>query len=198
MPHAVVGFKPRTGRAILVMLVGDRNGAQVIERSEVPLLPAGEFATYHAAKELAPEEAPRYVAGSIERAQRLATSAVRGAMKRCAAAGHRLRGCGVLVGTGMPSWTTAEILAVHARMHQAEGELFRSVLLKSAQMHGLVLTTLPDKSVFDAAAGELGMTLAKLDASLTALGRDVGPPWGQYQKAAAAVALVALARAEVR
>jgi len=29
----------------------------------------------------------------------------------------------------MPDWSTDEILAVHVRMHKAEGELFRDVLV---------------------------------------------------------------------
>lgn len=196
MTRVAIGLKPRTGRAVLVMLSTDLHEAQVFERSEIPLLPAGEFGTYHAAKELAPEEAPSYVEGSIARAQRLALSAVRDAAKRCAVAGYQLSGCGVLVGGAMPGWTTAEILAVHARMHQAEGDLFRTVLVRAVQVCGLALTTLPDKTVIDSAAKELGVTRARLDARLTALGRDVGPPWGRYQKEAAAAALVALGRAE--
>jgi len=60
-----------------------------------------------------------------------------------AEAGHDLCGCAVLVGTGMPDWSTDEILAVHVRMHKAEGELFRDVLVAGARACGLELTTLP-------------------------------------------------------
>jgi hypothetical protein len=198
MSRAAVGFKPRTGRAVLVMLSGDLDEPQVIERLQIPLLPAGEFATYHAAKELEPEAAASYVEGSIARAQALAVAAVRGAAKRCADAGHQLRGCGVLIGTGMPDWSTAEILAVHARMHKAEGEMFRSVLLEAARSCGLILTALPDKTALESAATYLRITPARLDTRLAAMGRAVGPPWGKYQKEAAAAALVALGRVEGR
>jgi len=44
MSRAALAFKPRTGRAILVMLAGDFHAARVIERSEIALLPDGEFA----------------------------------------------------------------------------------------------------------------------------------------------------------
>ena len=44
MSKAAIAFKPRTGRAVLVVLASDSGGTRVLERSEVPLLPAGEFA----------------------------------------------------------------------------------------------------------------------------------------------------------
>ena len=101
-------------------------------------------------------------------------------------------GCAVLVGTGMPDWTTEEILAVHVRMHKAEGELFRNVLVDGVRACGIELTTLPDRSALDAAAGRLGVTRAQLDAQVAALGKVVGPPWGKREKEAAAAALVVL------
>lgn len=196
MSRAAFAFKPRTGRAILVMLAGDFHEPRVIERAEIPLLPQGEFAPYHAAEGLEREAARKYVRGSVARAQRLATSAVRNAVKRCAEAGHELCGCAVLVGTGMPDWTTDEILAVHVRMHKAEGEMFRDVLVKGARTCGIELTTLPDKTAIDAAAKKLGVTRARLDADLATLGKAAGPPWGKYQKEAAAAALVVLKHAK--
>ena len=44
MSRAALAFKPLTGRAIPVMLPGDLHEARVIERSEIALLPDGEFA----------------------------------------------------------------------------------------------------------------------------------------------------------
>jgi hypothetical protein len=196
MTRAALAFKPRTGRAVLAMVAGDLHEPHVIERSEIPLLPEGEFAPYHAAEELEREAANTYVRESIARAQQLATDAVRSAAKRCAEAGYKLCGCAVLVGSGMPDWTTEQILAVHIRMHKAEGELFRDVLVRAVRTCGIELTTLPDKTAIDAAAKKLGVTRARLDADLTALGKTVGPPWGKYQKEAAAAALVVLKHAK--
>jgi hypothetical protein len=195
MSRAALAFKPRTGRAVLVILADDVHEPRVIERSEIPLLPEGELAPYHAAEELEREAARTYVKESIARAQQLATGAVRSAAKRCADAGYNLCGCAVLVGSGMPDWTTEQILAVHVRMHKAEGELFRDVLVKGVRTCGIELTTLPDRTAIDAAAKKLGVTRARLDTDLTALGKTAGPPWGKYQKEAAAAALVVLKHA---
>lgn len=98
----------------------------------------------------------------------------------------------MLIGTGMPDWSTDEILAVHVRMHKAEGELFRDVLAAGTRTCGLALTTLPDKAALAAAAERLGEDPADLAARLATLGKSAGAPWGKDQKEAAAAALVAL------
>ena len=190
--RVAIGLKARTGRATLVTVAGDVNEPQLIERSQIQLLPDGAFAPYHAAEGLAPQEARESIRRSIGSAQTLATSAIREAARRCAEAGHELCGCAVLVGTGMPDWSTDEILAVHVRMHKAEGELFRDALIAGARACGLKLTTLQAKSALDEAAKALGLTRARLDARLATLGRSAGPPWGKDQKEAAAAALAAL------
>ncbi len=191
MSVAALGFKPRTGRAVLVVLAMDKE-PRVIERAEVPLLPRGEMAPYHAAEGLESKAADRHVKAAIETARMLARAAVKEAVKRCAGAGHEIVGCGVLVGTGMPDWTTYEILAVHVRMHKAEGEMFRDILVEAARECGFEPVTLPDKTAIDAAAKKLGLTRAQMDARLATLGKAAGPPWARYQKEAAAAALVAL------
>jgi len=189
------GLKARTGRAALVAIAGDAQQPQFIERAQIPLLPEGDWAPYHAAEGLAPADARESVKRSIASAHRLAASGIREAAQRLTAAGHEVCGCAVLVGTGMPDWSTDEILAVHVRMHKAEGELFRDVLVAGTRACDLPLTTLPDKSALDDAAKALGMTRARLDAQLAALGKSAGPPWTKDQKEAAAAALVALERA---
>lgn len=188
------GLKARTGRAALVAVGGDLREPQFIERSQLKLLPDGAFAPYHAAEGLEPGEARESVRRSIADAHRLAETGIRDAAQRMAQAGHELCGCGVLVGTGMPDWSTEEILAVHVRTHKAEGELFRDVLVAGARACDLEVTTLPDKSALVDAAKMLGLARARLDAHLAALGKSAGPPWGKDQKEAAAAALVALRR----
>ena len=192
--RAAFGLKARTGRAILVAVGGDLRAPQVVERSQFATVPDGELATYHEAEKRPPAEAERCVRRGIAAAKRLATAGIRDAAKRIAKSGHDLAGCAVLVGPPLPDWNTAEILAVHVRMHQAEGVLFRDVLVAGAKACQLALTTLPEKTALDAAAKELGIPRAQLDAKVAALGKQAGAPWGKDQKEAAAAALVALAR----
>lgn len=188
-----LGLKARTGRAALVA-VGGSDELQVVERSQLRLLPEGDFAPYHAAQGLAPSAARKSVSRSIASAHHLAADGIRNAAERLTKAGHEVCGCGILMGTGMPPWSTDEILAVHVRMHQAEGELFREVLVAGARACGLIVTSLREKSALDDAAAMLNLARPELEARLAALGKAVGPPWGKDQKEAAAAAIVALSR----
>jgi hypothetical protein len=187
-----LGFKARTGRAILVAVGINNDELKLVARDEFKLLPKGVFAPYHAAEGLKPKDAQTSVENSIAAAHRLAQHGIRDAVEKIASAGHQVLGCGVLVGAGMPKWTTGEILAVHVRMHQAEGELFRNVLVEGARELKLQVTQLPHKSPLDAAVKSLGVTRTRLDELIAALGKQAGSPWGQHQKEAAVAAIVAL------
>ena len=190
--RVALGLKARTGRAVLVAIGIDAEEPRVVERSEFKLLPEGAFAPYHAAEGLEPAEAHESVTRSIAAAHQLAATGIRSAADRCRAAGHEVRGCGVLVGPGMPKWSTGEIIAVHVRMHQAEGELFRDVLVAGTRACNLEPATIKEKTALDDAARLLRLARPKLDALIAALGKAAGPPWGRDQKEAAAAALVAL------
>jgi hypothetical protein len=190
--RVAIGLKSRIGRAALVIVGGDAKAPVFVESREIKLLPEGDWAPYHAADELPKANRHAAVDRAIATAHRLAEEAIRDAAARCKAAGHEPVGCGVLVGKGMPKWSTDEILAVHVRMHVAEGELFRNVLVAGARANKLPLATLPDKSALDSAAKELHIKPPQLDAALVALGKAAGPPWRKEQKEAAAAALVAL------
>jgi hypothetical protein len=189
--RVAIGLKARTGRAVLVAVGGEGDALSLVERSQFITVPAGEWAPYHAAEGLDPAVARRQVERSIATSHRMAETAIGEAVRRLRRSGHELEACAVLVGTGMPAWTTEEILSVHVRMHQAEGELFRDVLLAGARASGLAVTELPDKTALDSAAHALRWTRARLDASIAVLGKSAGPPWGKDQKEAAAAALVA-------
>jgi len=191
--EVALGLKARTGRAVIVVVGGSARDPRYVERSEFRLLPDGALAPYHAAAELEPSAARSSVERSIAAADRLAVTGLRDAVNRLIAAGHAVRRCGVLVGTGMPDWSTQQILAVHVRMHQAEGELFRNVLVEGARANELSVVTLPEKSALFESAKAIDATEAQLAARLALLGKAAGPPWGKDQKEAAAAALVALA-----
>ncbi len=190
--QVALGIKARTGKAILVAIGSDGAAPQCLERVEFKLLPAGSFAPYHAAEGLPPQKARIVVEQAEAEARALAQSSIAKILRQLRSASHTVGHCGVLKGRGLPRWSTEDILAVHVRMHQAEGELFREVVAHGARACELALHTLPSDSLLDAAAHALGLSRAKLDALIGALGKQIGPPWAQHQKEAAAAALVAL------
>ena len=196
--RVAIGFKPRTGRAVMVVVGGEPAAPIFIEKGEIPLLPPGGFAPYHVAAELPRSRRQASLDRDIATARGMAEQALRDVVRRCKSAGHEVAGCGVLVGNGLPQWTTEEIIAVHVRMHMAEGEMFRDVLVEGARACKLGPVTLPDKSAFESAAKSLELKPAQLEAKLAGLGRAAGPPWRKLEREAAAAALVALAGALTR
>jgi hypothetical protein len=192
--RAAVGLKARTGRAILVAIGDDAGQPRFLDRAQIALLPPGQFAPYHAAEELpTPAARDALVQRCLADSRRLSADGIRAAVRRLTAAGHAVAGCGILAGAGMPDWNTEQILAVHVRMHQAEGVMFREVLVAGARACKVDAVTLRDKAALDDAAGMIGVTRARLDASLAALGKMAGKPWDKDHKEAAAAALAALA-----
>lgn len=92
----------------------------------------------------------------------------------------------------MPKWSTDEILAVHFRMHKAEGVLFRDVLIRAAKTCGLKVVTIPEKQLQSQAESTLEIPTSQLPQMLTTLGKAVGAPWGKDQKDATLAAMIAL------
>jgi hypothetical protein len=191
--RVAIGLKARTGRAIVVAVGGRLPECVLVERSGMPLLPTGAFAPYHAAAELESAAADESVRRSIAAAHALAAKGIGAVVERLFRDGHDVAACGVLEGARLPAWSTEEILAVHVRMHAAEGALFREVLASGARACDLRVTAVPDKAALDGAAAAIGCDRRTLDACVAALGRSAGAPWGRDQKEAAAAALAALA-----
>jgi hypothetical protein len=187
------GMKAHSGWAALVV-VGKHGGDLVIvDRRRVELV-EDEWAKqpYHAAEDLKPKAARELVERGIGAARRIAIREMRAGIKRTREAGHEVAACAVLIGAPMPDWSVDEILAVHFRMHKAEGVLFRDVLARAAEACALRLVCVPEKQLDDEAERALATSVNALRKTLAALGKSVGPPWGKDQKDAALAAMVAL------
>ncbi len=202
MARVAFGVKAHSGWAALVGL-GERGARlDVVERRRLELVDAKDAAwakqPYHAAEGLEPADAEDVVGRAIASAYARAEEALAAALAARRAAGDEVVGCGVLLGGGMPAWGVAEILAVHMRMHKAEGELFRSALAAAAPRVGLPLIEVREKRLEAEAAEALSLGAAERQARLAEVGRRAGPPWARDQKEAALAAWITLRRARPR
>jgi hypothetical protein len=181
------GFKAHSGWAALVVIGKSDDGLQLVDRRRIELVDPNDASwakqPYHAADDLPADEARTLVTRGIESAHRVAVREMRAFVERSQIAGHEIAGCAVLVGTPMPEWTTEQILAVHFRMHKAEGVLFPAALVSAATGCGLDVVEVPEKELRASAdaARQIGQ-----------LGKSAGPPWGKDQKTAALAAVIAL------
>jgi hypothetical protein len=157
----------------------------VLERRRIviadPEMP-GSKQPYHAAAELQFSEAEALVRKAIESSRALALEVMSAAVKALRSKGHEVVGCGLLLGSGKVLPGLERILASHALIHTAEGEMFRDVLVWAARECRLPVTVVREKGLEATAVKRIG-SLSKL----------IGPPWTQDQKYATLAALAALA-----
>jgi hypothetical protein len=190
-----LGFKSHSGWAALVALGKLDGQLELVRRARIPLVEENELwakQPYHAAEGLDSKEARLIVKRGVDAATCTAKREVRKAVKELTNEGHQVKSCGLLVGSEMPDWSVDEILAVHFRMHKAEGVLFRDVIEKAAADTQLKCVTIPEKTLLEYAQKALNTTASNLVQTLTALGKSAGPPWGKDQRDAALAAMIAL------
>jgi hypothetical protein len=147
---------------------------------------------YHAAQRSSADDARDVVGRGLASAHRIAIREMRAAVRRTHDAGHEVVACAVLVHAPMPDWTIGEILAVHFRMHKAEGALFRDALARAAKACDLRFVGVDEKQLDEHAERALGSSVTALRKTIAALGKSAGTPWGRDQKDAALAAMIAL------
>jgi len=194
--RACFGLKAHCGWSALVLLGRSKADFAVLDRRRVELVEqdAASWARqpYHAAAGLEPGAARELVERGVEAARRIAIVQMRAAVQSCLESGHEVAACAVLVSEPMPAWSVDEILAVHFRMHKAEGHLFAEAMAQAARACGLTVIAIREKRLGERAQKALGAPISGLLGRVAALGRSVGPPWGKDQKHAALAAMIAL------
>jgi hypothetical protein len=163
-----------------VALAGPPTSPAVVNRRRIELADAsiaGSKQPYHEAESRKPKDAERIVGRCIDSSRRLALEALRAAVDELRGQGHDLAGCGLLLASGraLPADLHA-ILASHALIHAAEGEMFRDVLVRASEACALPVTSVRD-----------------LQRRVSEMGRALGPPWRQDEKLATLAAWVVLA-----
>ena len=170
---SAIGFRAKTGRAIVVAIGDDLS---FVLRREVsladPALP-DTAEPYHASMTLPWSESEVAVQPLITAIENVATDVV-------AALVAEVRGVRAIGIVGAPAKNLARIGNEHIRAHAAEGVLFRRVLEVAAERNGIACRGFDEK--------ELGAP----DAKINALGKQAGPPWRADERAAATAAWLAL------
>ncbi len=190
--RAALGFRSHSGWATLVVATGSPAEGQVVERRRVELIEARlPRQPYHAAEPLPFAKAEAL----IRRAQASAVRATRGSLAAALDAvrgrGLEVRSAGLLTGSGKPLPALDKILASHALIHAAEGELYREAIRHACEAAGLRVALVPEKEIRARGAVMAGSAGA-LQQRLLALGRELGAPWREDEKHAALAAWLAL------
>src|SRR5262249_15566032 len=157
----------------LVVMGAHGSDYRVIDRRRIELVEeaARSWATqpYHAAERADPAEAQQIVIGGIEAARRIAVEQIQSTVHRLRESRHEIVACAVLVPEPVPDWTSDQILAVHFRMHKAEGALFPDALARAAHNCRLRLVTVREKVLWQEAESELALSNDALGRRIAAL-----------------------------
>jgi hypothetical protein len=196
--RAAIGLRAHSGWAAFVVVAEDgRSSPVVVGRSRIEMVDPKSpqcVQPYHAAEGLPLPRAEALVEGCTAVARRFALSSFENAVGALKDAGHTLVGCGLLLSAARPASSLAAILASHALIHAAEGDLFRDALARAAEACRLPLTRVREKELLAEAGRALRLGEEALRARLNAMGKEIGPPWRQDEKLAALVAWLCLSR----
>jgi Asp-tRNA(Asn)/Glu-tRNA(Gln) amidotransferase A subunit family amidase len=179
----------------MVAVGGPRTEPVVLRRQRVELAAdyPGSLQPFHAAEGLELKRATTLIQRSTDAAHTLASRAMRAAVADLRREGHEVVACGLLLASGRPLPALAQILASHALIHAADGELFREALLDTARACGLEVTAVKERELIDRGAERLRVAPAELKSRLDGMGRSLGPPWRQDEKLATLAAWLSLA-----
>jgi hypothetical protein len=84
------------------------------------------------------------------------------------------------------------VLASHALIHTADGELFREAILHASARCGLTEFVIKEKGLLDGAGKAFRLEPAEILRRITELGRPLGAPWSQDEKLSTLAAWLAL------
>jgi hypothetical protein len=189
--QAAVGVTVKSGWACAVLLAGPASSPRVVDSRRVELSdPAVPDARqpYHDGFGTARAAGPD-LSRLVTSVERFGGRSVARVFDDYRAAGHDLRGIGIVVGSLVDPETLGNS---HVRIHALEGRLFRSVVAGTAEHNGLRCSIWRERDLYAKAAGVLGTREEGLRGTVTAFGKAVTGPWRAEQKAAALAAWIVL------
>jgi hypothetical protein len=196
MNRAALGFRAHSGWTALVVLSLEDDGSPLVLLRERPHLVKTftyEFRQpYHTAVKRSPAEAPGFIAHVRAEAEHLAYRIIHSVQGNLQKQGYEVKCSGQLLASGKPLPALDRILASHALIHTADGELFREALLLASKRCGLEMLTMKESELLERATHTLHLQPDKLGRRLVDIGRPMGSPWAQDEKFAALIAWLSL------
>lgn len=194
MPPVALGFRHHTGWAIAVAVAGDARDLQVLDRRRVELCDASlPRQVYHAVQDSPLDRAAKLIGEVETSALACATSEINALVDSLTAAGHVVVGVGIAAKTARLPDALEKILASHALLHAAEGDLYREALAEAAASCGLAVAGFPPKQLYGDAAAQLSVSETSVRDLVARTGKAIGSPWRADRKEATLAGLLALA-----
>lgn len=188
MKKAAVGFRVHSGWSAVVVVSLEKGEPVVLRRARVQMVKTFSYAyrqPYHTAEKMELAEAGEFVAAVRAEAEELTCAALRGLRDELKKLGWLVDRGVLLLASGRALPEFAKILASHALIHTADGELFRAAIRGACGRSGVRVMEIRERELVESCAEKFAMREAVVLRRATELGRGFGAPWTQDEKFAA-------------
>jgi hypothetical protein len=196
MNRAAIGFRVHSGWAAMVAVSLEKGAPVILDRRKLLLVKTFSYTfrqPFHTAEKMDLNGAAEFVRGVEKESCELALAGVRTLQKELEKLDYKVCGCSLLLASGRKLPEFEKILASHALIHTADGELFRESIRHSCERAKLPLTAIKERELLAAASKRLHKRPEFLNRQVAALGKSLGPPWTQDEKLSALAAWLVLA-----
>lgn len=196
MKQAALGFRVHSGWTALAAVALEDGVPRVLARARPHLVKAFTYQfrqPYHTAADLPFDKASGFISQVQKESRDLAYRAIHEVQSAVQKQGFKLSQAALLLASGKQLPALDKILASHALIHSADGELFRDALFRACTRCGFAVTCVKERELLDQAAETFQVKADALLRRVTELGRPFGSPWAQDEKFAALIAWLVLA-----
>jgi len=189
-----MGFRVHSGWSAVVAVCLEKGAPVVLHRQRVQLVETFTYRfrqPYHTGEKMTLAAAREFIAGVREKGRDLAYRAIGDLQADLEVRGYQLSSGALLLASGRPLPELEKILASHALIHTADGELFRECLLHASARFGLAVVSIRERELLDQAVKAFHVPRPSLLRRVTKLGRPFGVPWSQDEKYATLAAWLA-------
>lgn len=197
MRQAAVGFRVHSGWAAMVVVCVEKGAPLVLDRKRAHLVKTFSYTfrqPYHTAEKMPLADARKFIAQVQTEARELAHRLIQGMQSDLEKLKIKLTGGSLLLASGRPLPDLEKILASHALIHTADGELFREAIVHGCARCGLKTECIKERELLENAGRAMHLKPAELMRKVTELGKPLGSPWSQDEKFASLAAWIALRR----
>jgi hypothetical protein len=193
--QAAVGFRVHSGWAAMVVVWLEKGAPVVLDRKRAHLVKTFSYTfrqPYHTAEKMPLAEAREFIARVQTEARELARRTVHEMQSSLENLKIKLTRGSLLLASGRPLPDLEKILASHALIHTADGELFREAIVHGCARCGVKMESVKERTLLEDAGAALHLKTTELMRLVTELGKPFGSPWSQDEKFAALAAWLAL------
>lgn len=193
--QAAVGFRVHSGWAAVVAVWLEKGAPVVLDRKRAHLVKTFSYTfrqPYHTAEKMPLAEAREFVAQVQTEARELSHRIIHEMQSSLENLKISLTRGSLLLASGRALPDLEKILASHALIHTADGELFREAIVHGCARCGLKTERIKEKELLETAKETLREQPAALLKHIAEMGKAFGSPWSQDEKFATLAAWLAL------